>query len=85
MALGGLPPRAILGLRQRTDLLRRLRSPAYDSYAFAYQYPLYTGGQVTAVAVHLCNSRFRHRQVVGPGVAWYGSQYPRTYRVHRYW
>ena len=58
---------------------------AYDSYVFAYQYPVYTGGQVTAVAVDLSNSRFRHRRVAGPGVAWYGSKYPRWYRVNRYW
>ena len=58
---------------------------AYDSYAFAYEYPAYTGTPVTATAVELFNYRFRHRQVVGPGVAYYRSEYPRGYRINRYW
>ena len=44
-------------------------SPAYDGYDFPYEYPVYTGGNVTAIAVDLVNSRFRHRRVAGPGVS----------------
>ena len=40
------------------------------------EYPVYTGRDVTAIAVDLVNSRFLHRRVVGPGVV-----YPRN----RYW
>jgi hypothetical protein len=58
---------------------------AYDSAAFAYEYPSYTGGDVTAISVDMFNSRFRHRRVVGPGVLYYRGEYPRTYRVNRYW
>lgn len=58
---------------------------AYDSYAFAYEYPVYTGGQVAATAVDLFNYRFTHRRVVGPGVAYYHSEWPRMYRMNRYW
>lgn len=58
---------------------------AYDSYALAHQYPVYTGRQVTAIAVEMSNSRFRHRPVVGPGVAYYRSHLPRPYRVHPNW
>jgi hypothetical protein len=53
--------------------------PAYDSYVFAYEYPVYTGHDVTAIAVDLVNSRFRHRRVVGPGVVYYRSKYPNPY------
>ena len=52
--------------------------PAY--YGDAYEYPSYTGGDVTAIAVDMFNSRFRHRRVVGPGVVYYRGEYPRTYR-----
>jgi|SRR4051812_11090238 len=58
---------------------------AYDSYAFAYEYPVYTGGDVTATAVELFNHRFRHRRVVGPAVVYYRGGVPRGYRVNRYW
>jgi len=44
---------------------------AYDSYAFSYEYPAYTGGDVTAIAVDLFNYRFRHHRVVGQGVVYY--------------
>jgi hypothetical protein len=57
---------------------------AYDSY-FAYEYPVYTGSDVTAIAVDLFNSRFRYRRVVGPGVVYYRGEYPHAYRVNRYW
>ena len=59
--------------------------PAYDSYAFAYEYPAYTGGDVTAISVDLSNYRFRHRRVVGPGVVYYRGELPRPYRVNPYW
>ncbi|WP_156918303.1 hypothetical protein [Bradyrhizobium sp. Cp5.3] len=59
--------------------------PAYDSYAFAYEYPVYTGSNVTAIAVDLVNSRFRHRRVVGPGVVYHRGEYPRPYRINPYW
>ena len=86
VALGGLPPPATAWAYGSGPTYYGDYVPsAYDSYAFAYQYPVYTGGQVTAIAVDLANYRFRHRRVAGPGVAWYGSQYPRSYRVHRYW
>ena len=49
---------------------------AYDGY-FAYEYPVYTGGDVTAIAVDLFNNRFRHRRVVGPGVVYHRGEYPR--------
>jgi len=58
---------------------------AYDSYAFSYEYPAYTGGDVTAIAVDLFNYRFRHHRVVGPGVVYYRGELPRAYRVGRYW
>ena len=58
---------------------------AYDSYAFAYEYPVYTGGQVSATAVDLYNYRFTRRRVVGPGVAYYHSEWPRMYRMNPYW
>jgi hypothetical protein len=58
---------------------------AYDSYAFGYEYPAYTGGEVTATAVELFNYRFRHRRVVGPAVVYYRGGVPRAYRVNRYW
>jgi hypothetical protein len=53
--------------------------PAYGSYAFAYAYPVYTGGDVTAVAVDFTNSRFRHRRVVGPGVVYYQGEWPHRF------
>lgn len=52
---------------------------AYDSY-FAYEYPVYAGRDVTAIAVDLVNSRFRHRRVTGPGVVYHRSEYPNQYR-----
>lgn len=58
---------------------------AYDSYAFAYEYPVYTGGNVTATAVDLVNDRFRRRRVVGPAVVYYHGDYPRAYRMHPHW
>lgn len=58
---------------------------AYDSYSFAYDYPVYTGSDVTAISVDLIDSRFRHRRVAGPGVVYYRSEYPRPYRVNPYW
>jgi hypothetical protein len=51
--------------------------PAY--YGDPYMYPSYTGSDVTAIAVDMVNSRFRHRRVVGPGVVYYRGEYPRTY------
>jgi hypothetical protein len=51
--------------------------PAY--YGDPYEYPSYTGSDVTAIAVDMINSRFRHRRVVGPGVVYYRGEYPRTY------
>jgi hypothetical protein len=59
-------------------------SPAYDGY-FVYDYPVYTGGDVTAIAVDLVNSRFHHWRVTGPGIVYYRSQHPRPYRVNPYW
>ena len=56
----------------------------YDGY-FAYEYPAYTGIDVTATAVDLVNGRFRHRRVVGPGVVYHSGDYPRGYRVNRNW
>jgi hypothetical protein len=56
----------------------------YDGY-FAYDYPVYIGGDVTATAVDLVNSRFRHRRAVGPGVVYYRSEYPRPSRVNSHW
>jgi hypothetical protein len=58
---------------------------AYVNYALAYEYPVYTSSPVTATAVDLSNYRFRHRQVVGPGLAYYRSEYPSGYRINRYW
>ena len=58
--------------------------PAYDGY-FVYDYPVYTGGDVTAIAVDLVNRRFHHQRVTGPGVVYYRSYYPRPYRVNPYW
>jgi hypothetical protein len=58
---------------------------AYDSYVFAYEYPVYTGRTVTATAVELVNSRFRHRRVAGPGVAYYGTYIPGPYRIRANW
>jgi hypothetical protein len=49
---------------------------AYDGY-FAYEYPAYTGGVVTAIAVDLVNGRFRHRRVVGPAVVYQRGYLPR--------
>src|SRR5258708_19355171 len=49
---------------------------AYDGY-FAYEYPAYTGSDVTAISVDLFNNRFRHRRVVGPGVVYHRGEYPR--------
>ena len=83
--LGGLPPTNAWGWDAGPTYYGDYGPSAYDSYVFACQYPVYTGRQVTAVAVELSNSRFRHRRVAGPGVAWYGSKYPRFYRVSRYW
>ena len=40
--------------------------PTYDGYLFSRGYPAYTGYDVSAVAVDLTNSRFRHRRVVAP-------------------
>jgi hypothetical protein len=43
---------------------------------FAYgEYPVAAGRDVTAVAVYLVNSRFRHRRVAGPGVVWTRNPY----------
>lgn len=58
---------------------------AYDSYAFGYEYPVYTGGDVTATSVDLVNYRFQHRRVVGPATVYYHGDYPRAYRMHRHW
>ena len=53
-------------------------SPAtYDGYVFAGGCPVYTGYDVTATAVDLTPSGFRHRRVVGPGVVFH--------RPHPYW
>ena len=41
---------------------------AYDGYSIAYEVPVDTGRDVTAVRVDLVNSRFQHRRVAGPGV-----------------
>ena len=57
---------------------------AYDSY-LVYEYPAFTGNDVTAIAVDLVNGRFRHRRVVGPGVVYHSGEYPRDYRVNRNW
>jgi hypothetical protein len=84
VAVGGLPSPAY-GYGNGPVLYGEYAPLAYDSYVFSYEYPVFSGKQVTAVAVELANSRFRHRRVVGPGVAWYRSEYPRGYRVHRYW
>jgi hypothetical protein len=40
----------------------------YDSSVFANQYVHATGSDVTATAVDLVNSLFRHPRVTGPGV-----------------
>lgn len=64
---------ATLGLMGRW--LRR-HTRAYDGY-FAYEYPAYTGGVVTAIAVDLVNGRFRHRRVVGPAVVYQRGYLPR--------
>lgn len=58
---------------------------AGDSYVFSYEYPVYAGGDVTAVAVDLINSRFRHRRVTGPGIVFYRGEFPRPYRMNPYW
>jgi hypothetical protein len=42
--------------------------PTYDGYLYSRGYPVYVGHDVTAIAVDLTNSRFRHRRVTGPGV-----------------
>jgi hypothetical protein len=47
----------------------------YDSYAIRYENPVYTGRDVTAVAVDFVNSHFRHRRVAGPGVIYHRSFY----------
>ncbi len=60
-------------------------SPAYGSYAFAYEYPVYTGSDVTATAVDLFNYRFYHRRITAPGVVYYRSEFPRGYHFMPYW
>jgi hypothetical protein len=50
--------------------------PTYDGYVFTHGYPVYTGHDVSVIAVDLVNSRFRHRRVVGPGFVFYP---PRPY------
>ena len=87
VAVGGLAPSgAVYGYYGSGPVYSGVYGPlAYDSYAFAYEYPIYTGRQVTAVAVELANSRFRHRPVAGPGVAYYRSYLPRPYRIHPNW
>lgn len=50
--------------------------PTYDGYLFSRGYPTYTGYDVSAIAVDLTNSGFRHRRVVGPGAVF---SRPRTY------
>jgi hypothetical protein len=57
----------------------------YDSYIFAYEYPVYTGGNVTAIAVDFINSRFVHRRVTGPGVVYHRGETPHAYGVNPYW
>src|SRR5262245_37804801 len=77
VAVGGLAPAPYAwGSRQGPIYYAGYTAPAYDSYAFAYEYPIYTGRTVTAIAVELVNSRFRHRRVTGPGIAYYRSEYP---------
>ena len=51
----------------------------YGSIAFSYEYPVATGRDVTAVAVDLVNSRFRHQRVTGPGVIYRHSSVPYYY------
>lgn len=54
--LGGLPPTNSWGWGNGPSYYGDYVPSAYDSYVFAYQYPVYTGRQVTAVAVELSNS-----------------------------
>ena len=74
VAVGGLAPSAnawgpVFGYSGNGPVYYGEYAPvAYDSYAFAYQYPIYSGSQVTATAVELVNGRFRHRRVVGPAL-----------------
>lgn len=84
--VGGLPPLAYgWGYYGNGPVYSGEYGPlAYDD-PFSYQYPIFTGRQVTATAVEMVNSRFRHRRVVGPGVAWYRGEIPRAYRVDRNW
>ena len=83
-AVGGLPPAPYAW--GSAPLYYGAYAPlAYDSYVFGYEYPVYTGRTVTAIAVELGNSRFRHRRVTGPGVAYYRSYIPGPYRIRANW
>src|SRR5262245_58196087 len=80
VARGGLPPAPYAWWF--APLYNGAYAPlAYDSYAFGYEYPVNTGSTVTATAVELVNSRFRHRRVTGAGVAYYGAYIPGPYRI----
>ena len=46
----------------------------YTVFAFG-EYPVPAGRDVTAIAVDLVNSRFRHRRVTGPGVVYGRNSY----------
>ncbi|HKU07478.1 MAG TPA: hypothetical protein VJR30_15520 [Bradyrhizobium sp.] len=87
VAVGGLPPTgAVYGYYGGGPAYSGVYGPlAYDSYALAFEYPIYTGREVTAVAVEMVNSRFFHRRVAGPGVAYYRSYLQRPYRIHANW
>ncbi len=58
---------------------------ADHSYVFNYEYPVFVGHDVRAIAVDLTGSGFRHRRVVGPGIVYYRGQHPRPYRINQYW
>lgn len=85
VAVGGLPPAPYSAWGAAPIYSGPYAPLAYDSYVFAYEYPVYTGRTVTAVAVELGNSRFRHRRVTGPGVAYYRTYIPGPYRIRANW
>ncbi|MBR0786873.1 hypothetical protein [Bradyrhizobium iriomotense] len=88
MGTGGLPTVENawgFGYGQGPSFYGQYAPLAEDSYVFSYEYPVFAGRDVRAIAVDLTNSRFRHRPVAGPGIIYYRGQYPRPYRMNQYW
>jgi len=88
MGTGGLPTVENawgFGYGQGPSFYGQYAPIADDGHAFSYEYPVFVGHDVRAIAVDLSNSRFRHRPVAGPGIIYYRGQYPRPYRINQYW